>query len=203
MLSFCLVACSDDNGTTPTPEPEPEPTPSEWTVITATPTDWDGEKRADISYQLLVYSFSDGDGDGYGDINGLISKLDYIDALGVKAIWLSPIHPSPSYHGYDVTDYTRVNQKFGTESDFDRLVAEAHNQGIKIYLDYVLNHTSVEHPWFLAAKSSTDSEYRNYYIFSQDPEADIKAGKIDMISSEGETDIIRENGILRQLQQMS
>lgn len=185
VLSFCLVACSDDNGTTPTPEPEPEPTPSEWTVITATPTDWDGEKRADISYQLLVYSFSDGDGDGYGDINGLISKLDYIDALGVKAIWLSPIHPSPSYHGYDVTDYTRVNQKFGTESDFDRLVAEAHNRGIKIYLDYVLNHTSVEHPWFLAAKSSTDSEYRNYYIFSQDPEADIKAGKIDMISSEG------------------
>ena len=90
VLSFCLVACSDDNGTTPTPEPEPEPTPSEWTVITATPTDWDGEKRADISYQLLVYSFSDGDGDGYGDINGLISKLDYIDALGVKAIWLSP-----------------------------------------------------------------------------------------------------------------
>ena len=70
-----------------------------------------------------------GDGDGYGDINGLISKLDYIDALGVKAIWLSPIHPSPSYHGYDVTDYTRVNQKFGTESDFDRLVAEAHNRG--------------------------------------------------------------------------
>lgn len=183
VLSFCLVACSDDNGATPTPEPEP--TPSEWTVITAAPTDWDGEKRADISYQLLVYSFSDGDGDGYGDINGLISKLDYINALGVKAIWLSPIHPSPSYHGYDVTDYTKVNQKFGTESDFDRLVAEAHNRGIKIYLDYVLNHTSVEHPWFLAAKSSTDSEYRNYYIFSQDPEADIKAGKIDMISSEG------------------
>ena len=76
MFSFCLVACSDDNGTIPTPEPEPEPepTPSEWTAIAASPADWDGEKRADISYQLLVYSFSDGNGDGYGDINGLISK---------------------------------------------------------------------------------------------------------------------------------
>lgn len=186
-LSFCWVACGDDNGVTPTPEPEPEPEPApvEWTVTAASPADWDGEKRADISYQLLVYSFADGDGDGYGDINGLISKLDYINSLGVKAIWLSPIHPSPSYHGYDVTDYTKVNPKFGTEGDFDRLVTEAHSRGIKVYLDYVLNHTSVEHPWFQAAKSSADNEYRNYYIFSQDPEADIKAGNIDMISSEG------------------
>ncbi|WP_294599791.1 alpha-amylase family glycosyl hydrolase [uncultured Bacteroides sp.] len=153
----------------------------------ASPTDWDGQKRADISYQLLVYSFADSDGDKYGDINGLISKLDYINSLGVKAIWLSPIHPSPSYHGYDVTDYAKVNEKFGTESDFDRLITEAHNRGIKIYLDYVLNHTSIEHPWFQAAKISTDNKYRDYYIFSQDPEADIKAGKIDMIASEGAT----------------
>lgn len=187
-LSLCLTACSDDNGTTPTPEPEPKPDPTEeWTNVVASPTDWDGQKRADISYQLLVYSFADSDGDKYGDINGLISKLDYINSLGVKAIWLSPIHPSPSYHGYDVTDYTKVNEKFGTESDFDRLITEAHNRGIKIYLDYVLNHTSVEHPWFQAAKISTDNKYRDYYIFSQDPEADIKAGKIDMIASEGAT----------------
>lgn len=185
-LMLSLAACSDDNGVTPTPEPEPEPEPSpEWVAVAASPDSWDNEKRADISYQLLVYSFADGNGDGYGDINGLISKLDYINSLGVKAVWLSPIHPSPSYHGYDVTDYTAVNPKFGTESDFDRLVTEAHSRGIKVYLDYVLNHTSVEHPWFQAAKSSTDNEYRNYYIFSQDPAADIAAGNIDMISSEG------------------
>lgn len=187
-LMLSLAACGDDNGVTPTPEPEPEPEPepsSEWAAVPASPDSWDNEKRADISYQLLVYSFADGDGDGYGDINGLISKLDYINSLGVKAVWLSPVHPSPSYHGYDVTDYTKVNPKFGTESDFDRLVAEAHSRGIRVYLDYVLNHTSVEHPWFRAAQSSADSEYRNFYIFSQDPEADVKAGKIDMISSEG------------------
>lgn len=157
----------------------------DWSAVAASPDTWDNQKRADISYQLLVYSFADGNGDGYGDINGLISKLDYINSLGVKAIWLSPIHPSPSYHGYDVTDYTKVNPKFGTENDFDRLITEARNRGIKVYLDYVLNHTSVEHPWFQAAKASTDSEYRGYYIFSQDPAADVKAGKIDMIGSEG------------------
>lgn len=157
----------------------------EWSDVVASPDSWDNQKRADISYQLLVYSFADSNGDKYGDINGVISKLDYINSLGVKAIWLSPIHPSPSYHGYDVTDYTKVNPKFGAEADFNRLVAEARNRGIKIYLDYVLNHTSVEHPWFQTAKTSTDNAYRDYYTFSQDPAADIKAGKIDMIAGEG------------------
>lgn len=178
-LSFSLQSCSDD-------KTEDIPTPVvEWSAVVASPDSWDNQKRADISYQLLVYSFADSNGDKYGDINGVISKLDYINSLGVKAIWLSPIHPSPSYHGYDVTDYTKVNPKFGTEADFNRLVAEARNRGIKIYLDYVLNHTSVEHPWFQTAKNSTDNAYRDYYTFSQDPAADIKAGKIDMIASEG------------------
>lgn len=178
-LSFSLQSCSDD-------KTEDIPTPVvEWSAVVASPDSWDNQKRAAISYQLLVYSFADSNGDKYGDINGVISKLDYINSLGVKAIWLSPIHPSPSYHGYDVTDYTKVNPKFGTEADFDRLVAEARNRGIKIYLDYVLNHTSVEHPWFQTAKTSTDNAYRDYYTFSQDPAADIKAGKIDMIASEG------------------
>ncbi len=192
---FCLLmlvatACSDGNSITdepdpaPNPEPSPEPTP-EWVAVSANPDNWDGEKRATISYQLLVYSFADSNGDGYGDINGLISKLDYIQKLGIKAIWLSPIHPSPSYHGYDVTDYDAVSPKFGSEADFDRLVSAAHDKGIRIYLDFVLNHTSSEHPWFQSAKASTDSPYRNYYSFSKDPAADIKAGNIDMIASEG------------------
>ena len=200
-LLFCLLmlvaaACSDGNGIadepTPDPKPDPDPTPEptpEWVAVSANPDKWDGEKRAAISYQLLVYSFADSNGDGYGDINGLISKLDYIQSLGIKAIWLSPIHPSPKYHGYDVKDYDAVNPKFGTAADFDRLITEAHNKGIKIYLDFVLNHTSTEHPWFLTAKEAlangTESPYINYYSFSTDPAKDIADGKIEMIASEG------------------
>lgn len=184
MLMTLMTACSDDkNIPETTPEPEP-PIEGQWTALTATPDTWDETKRADISYQLLVYSFADSDGDGYGDLNGITQKLDYINQLGINAIWLSPIHPSMSYHGYDVTDYTKVNPKFGTESDFDRLVTEAHSRGIKIYLDYVMNHTGTDHPWFTAACSSSSS-FRNYYSFSEDPKADIAAGKIDMISQEG------------------
>lgn len=182
MIFFCFVACSDDeveggsgNGG------------SNWTNITAAPADWDGQKRADISYQLLVYSFADSDGDKYGDIKGIIAKLDYLNELGVNAIWLSPIHPAMSYHGYDVTDYSAVNPSYGTMADFEELVAKAHALGIKIYLDYVMNHTGREHPWFKAAKNSPDNDFRNYYTFSQDPEADIAAGKIPMIRQEKTT----------------
>ena len=140
----CLIACSDDNGVVPEPDIVPDDTSEGYISVEATPDNWDGAKRADISYQILVYSFADSNGDKYGDINGLISKLDYINSLGVKAIWLSPIHPSTSYHGYDVIDYTKVNPKFGTDDDFNRLITEAHKRDIKIYLDYVLNHTSTE-----------------------------------------------------------
>lgn len=184
---FLLGACSDNTPVTPepTPEPEPEPTPTEWSSITATPDSWDNQKRADISYQLLVYSFADSDGDGWGDFNGITAKLDYLQQMGVGAIWLSPIHPAMSYHGYDVTDYTTVNPQYGTMADFERLVTEAHQRDIKVYLDYVMNHTGKDHPWFVSAKASPDSEYRDYYVFSQDPAADIAAGKIPMIATEG------------------
>lgn len=188
LLLTLAVGCSKDSDEPEIPEKpvEPEKPTEEWVDVVANSDAWDSQKRADIAYQLLIYSFADGDGDKYGDIQGIISKLDYINSLGVNAIWLSPIHPSPSYHGYDVEDYTKINPKFGTDADFDRLVSEAHSRGIKIYLDFVLNHTSVNHPWFQAAKASADNEYRNRYIFSQDPASDIKAGKIDMIASEGE-----------------
>lgn len=183
LFVLTIPACSDD-----TPGTEPESggdNNPEWTTLTATPDTWDGEKRADISYQLLVYSFADSDGDGWGDFNGITAKLDYLQQLGIKAIWLSPIHPAMSYHGYDVTDYTAVNPQYGTLADFDRLLDEAHKRGIKIYLDYVMNHTGKDHPWFTAAKASADSPYRDYYSFSQDPAADIAAGRIPMIASEG------------------
>jgi glycosidase len=190
-LLCTLPACGEDdpelpgattaNGTTPE---TPETPSSTWSALTASPDAWDQTRRADVTYQLLVYSFADSNGDGYGDFNGVTAKLDYLQSLGVTALWLSPIHPSPSYHGYDVTDYTTVNPKLGTEADFSRLVTEAHNRGIKIYLDYVMNHTSDQHPWFVAAKSSPDSEYRGYYTFSQNPSADVKAGNLAMFASD-------------------
>ena len=147
--------------------------------------EWDGVKRADITYQLLIYSFADSDGDGVGDFRGIISKLDYLDELGVSAIWLSPAHPAASYHGYDVKDYEALNPAYGTEADFKALIDAAHQHGIKIYMDYVINHTSKEHPWFLAALADETSPYREYYVLSDDPKADIAAGRIPMIATEG------------------
>ena len=158
---------------------------TEWVSVDPAPDTWDEQRRAGITYQLLVYSFADSDGDGWGDLRGVTDKLDYLQQLGVSALWLSPIHPAMSYHGYDVTDYTAVNPRLGTLADFDRLLSEAHSRGIKIYLDYVLNHTGKDHPWFIAAKESEDNEYRDYYTFSQDPATDIAAGRIPMIASEG------------------
>lgn len=92
-----------------------------------------------------------------------------------------------SYHGYDVTDYSGLNPQYGTMADFEELVTKAHSLGIKIYLDYVMNHTGSAHPWFKEAKASPNNEYRNYYIFSQDPKSDITAGKIPMIKRESST----------------
>lgn len=154
-------------------------------TVVPEPSTWDGQKRADISYQALVYSFADGDGDRIGDISGLRDRIDYLDAMGVSAVWLSPIHPSSSYHGYDVLDYSAVNPDFGTESDLKGFIDDAHSHGIKVYLDYVLNHTSRQHPWFLDAVSSVSSPYRDFYALSENPEADIAAGKIPQIATEG------------------
>ncbi len=154
--------------------------------VVANPTEWDGTKRAKITYQALTYSFYDSDGDKIGDFNGLTSKLDYLDEMGVSAIWISPIHPSSSYHGYDVLDYTAINEDLGTEDDLQNLITSAKNRDIKIYLDYVLNHSASKHPWFLdAAANKEDSEYYDYYAFSYDPASDIAAGKIAQITTEG------------------
>ena len=153
--------------------------------VVAQPDAWDNRKRADISYQLLVYSFADGNGDKVGDLPGLTRRLDYIDALGASAVWLSPIHPAASYHGYDVLDYEAVNPAFGTDADLRAFIDAAHARGIRVYLDYVLNHTGKDHPWFKSAAASEGSPYRDRYIFSEDPQADIAAGRIDQIATEG------------------
>lgn len=182
MASFAILnSCSKDNKATGGDTTSKD----DYVAVTASPKSWDGTDRADITYQLLVYSFADSDGDGYGDFKGIISKLDYLKSLGVSALWLSPIHRAMSYHGYDVIDYDSINPRYGTMSDFENLITAAHSKGIKIYLDYVLNHTGAEHPWFIAACSSSDNPYRAYYSFSSDPQADITAGRVPMISTEG------------------
>ena len=117
-------------------------------------------------YQIYPRSFCDSDGDGVGDIPGIISRLDYLQSLGITVIWLSPIFTSPmDDNGYDISDYQGIAPEFGTLTDFDRLVAEARKRGIGIVLALVVNHTSDEHSWFREARSSTDNPYRDYYIW--------------------------------------
>ncbi|MDP4120418.1 MAG: alpha-amylase family glycosyl hydrolase [Bacillota bacterium] len=115
-----------------------------------------------VFYEIFVRSFADSNGDGIGDFNGITAKLDYLKTLGIDGIWLTPINPSPSYHGYDVTDYTTVNSQFGTMADFQNLLNEAHKRGIKIIMDFVVNHTSNQNPWFKKSASG-DAKYKNYY----------------------------------------
>jgi glycosidase len=122
-----------------------------------------------VCYEVFVRSFYDSNGDGIGDLNGLIQKLDYIDKLGASCIWLMPVAASPSYHGYDVSDYYRVEPAYGTNDDFKRLVAKAHGHGIKVLVDMVLNHSSSEHPYFQAALHDTASPYRAWYRFAPSP----------------------------------
>ena len=135
----------------------------------------DGDWRdGGVCYEIFVRSFYDSDGDGIGDLKGLAEKLDYVndgdDAtgsdLGARCIWLMPIDPSPSYHGYDVTDYYGVNPVYGTEQDFRDLMAAAHRRGIHVLVDLVLNHTSSQHPWFKDALLHPDSPYRSWYLWS-------------------------------------
>ncbi len=125
-------------------------------------TDW---WREVVFYEIFVRSFYDSDGDGIGDFNGVTEKLDYLQDLGIGGIWLMPIHPSPSYHGYDVVNYYAVNPDYGTMKDFRRLLAEAHKRDIRVIIDLVLNHTSSQHPFFQAALNPA-SPYHDWYIWS-------------------------------------
>lgn len=125
-----------------------------------------------VVYQIYPRSFRDSNGDGIGDIAGIIDKLDYLAALGVGAIWLSPVYKSPNDdNGYDISDYCDIMEEFGTMEDMERLIAEADKRDIKIVMDLVLNHTSDEHEWFIQAKKGKNNPYRDYYIWA-DPAAD-------------------------------
>ena len=119
----------------------------------------------DTYYEIFVRSFADSDGDGIGDLNGVTQNLDYLEDLGITSIWLMPINPSPSYHGYSVTNYYDIEPDYGTLEDFQTLIDTAKEKGITIMIDLVINHTSDQHPWYLDAKSSTSSQYRDFYIW--------------------------------------
>src|SRR5687767_12020179 len=159
-LIYILSACVPTTQSTSTPLVE-----STQTSVPSQGTEGFPWWNDAVFYEIFVRSFRDSDGDGIGDFNGVTEKLDYLQELGVKGLWLMPIHPSPSYHGYDVTDYYAVNPDYGTMDDFKRLLEEAHKRDIKVIIDLVLNHTSSQHPWFKNALE-TGSEYHDWYKWS-------------------------------------
>src|SRR5690606_32194790 len=123
--------------------------------------------KTGVIYQIYPRSFQDSDGNGIGDLAGIIQRLDYLVWLGVDAIWLSPIYKSPmADFGYDVSSYVDIDPIFGNMDDFDRLVQEAHRRGLKLIMDFVPNHTSHLHPWFLESRSSRDNPKRDWYIWA-------------------------------------
>lgn len=125
-------------------------------------------------YQIWIRSFKDGNGDGIGDLYGVYEKLDYIRSLGVDGIWFSPLYPSPNAdYGYDISDYRNIHPDYGDLEQFRKVLCKAHEMGLKVIMDLVVNHTSDEHPWFLESKKSRDNKYSDYYIWR-----DAKGGKL-------------------------
>ncbi|RXZ02028.1 alpha,alpha-phosphotrehalase [Fictibacillus sp. S7] len=126
--------------------------------------------KKSVVYQIYPKSFKDTTGNGTGDLNGIIEKLDYLNVLGVDVIWLTPIYESPQKdNGYDISDYYKIHEEYGSMEDFEKLLSEAHQRDIKIIMDIVVNHTSTEHAWFKQARSSKNNEFRDFYIWKDKP----------------------------------
>jgi glycosidase len=155
----------------------PAPTPAAWPENPPAYTPPAGWWQGAVFYEVFVRSFKDSDGDGKGDLRGLIQRLDHLNDgdpgtttdLGVDALWLMPVFASPSYHGYDTTDYEALQPDYGRPEDFRDLMVEAHRRGLKVIVDLVLNHTSTQHPWFRAAASSAGDPKRDWYVWSPSP----------------------------------
>ena len=177
-----LLSCSKNDDLLPPNESTETSTETQETNNPTEPTETTGETTPiptdiwwndEVFYEIFVRSFQDSDGDGIGDIQGIINKLDYLNDgdpnttsdLGITGLWLMPIFPSPSYHGYDVTNYRDINPDYGTLDDFRRLLTEAHARGIKVIIDFVGNHTSDQHPWFTA--STAGQSKRDWYIWQE------------------------------------
>lgn len=173
LLLAILASCSEDKGNkgekmaaAPTPhaagnEAGGEPAAAAYMV---------DEQPGMVYYEIFVRSFYDTNGDGIGDLNGVTAKLDYLKELGIGGIWLMPINASPSYHGYDTTDYYAVDPEYGTLDDLKKLMKEAHKRDIKVIMDLVVNHTGREHPWFKEALADENSPYRSWYTFAKSDE---------------------------------
>lgn len=157
LFAGLLAAC------TFAPAPTSSPTPA--ATLAPAPIDTPAWLRDAVLYEIFVRSFYDSDGDGIGDLRGVIQQLDYLHDLGVTAIWLMPIQPSPSYHGYDITDYKAVNPDYGTEADLKALIRAVHERGMHIILDYVAGHTSDQHPFFQDALGNPASRYSDWYLW--------------------------------------
>lgn len=126
--------------------------------------------KSAVIYQIYPRSFQDTNGDGIGDIPGILSRLDYLEKLGINAIWLSPVYESPNEdNGYDISDYRKIGAEYGTMADMDLLIKEARQRGIRVIMDLVINHTSDRHPWFQSAKKSVTSPYHDYYVWRKEP----------------------------------
>jgi glycosidase len=179
LLVVTSLACepgSSGGGPAPSPSNPSNPSnPTRTDIAPAAGAEW---FRKAVFYEVFVRSFQDSNGDGKGDLRGLISRLDYLNDgdpsttkdLGVDVLWLMPVFDSPSYHGYDVVDYERIEPDYGTLADFELLCAEAHRRGMRVILDFVINHSGVEHPWFVESASSRSSPKRDWYLWrDQDP----------------------------------
>ncbi|AIQ65314.1 glucan 1,6-alpha-glucosidase [Paenibacillus stellifer] len=130
-----------------------------------------------VIYQVYPRSFQDSDGDGIGDLRGIINRLDYLEQLGITAIWLSPVYKSPNDdNGYDISDYRDIMDEFGTMADMDELIEQAKRRSIRIIMDLVVNHTSDEHPWFIEARKGKDNPYRDYYVWRDPVDGDVPNG---------------------------
>jgi oligo-1,6-glucosidase len=122
--------------------------------------------KESVVYQIYPRSFKDSNGDGIGDLQGIISKLDYLNHLGVDVVWLCPVYQSPNDdNGYDISNYQSIMDDFGTLSDWEELLAGLHSRGMKLIMDLVVNHSSDEHAWFVESRKSQDNPYRDYYIW--------------------------------------
>lgn len=136
-----------------------------------------------VVYQIYPRSFQDSDGDGIGDLRGIISRLDYLQELGITAIWLSPVYQSPNDdNGYDISDYEAIMTEFGTMADMDELIAKAQERDIKIIMDLVVNHTSDEHRWFIEAKKGPENPYRDYYVWCDPVDGQAPNGMLSTFS---------------------
>jgi len=183
LLSLLLLAGCAPQGATETPTTAPDSSGAALTEAALEQIRALGESPDDnyrTWYELFVYSFCDSNGDGIGDLQGVISKLDYLQELGINGIWFMPLHPSTSYHKYNVSDYYAIDPAYGTMEDFERLLSECEKRNIKVILDLVVNHTGSEHPWFKEAVAYLQSlpkgaepdaaqcKYLDYYFFSRE-----------------------------------